>query len=499
MQHDLTRRTFVGALTAMSLSAAPPPTPDADWIQLFNGRTLEGWQPSENKASWKVIDGLLAAEGPRSHLFYNGSVRGADFKNFDLEVELLARHACNSGVYFHTKYQETNFPIKGFEVQVNNTATGEGTYREHKKTGSLYGVRNVYKQLIGDDQWFKMSVSVRGKNVQIWLDGMQVVNYTDPNPPIIPAPAMETQRFLDHGTFALQCHNDGSHALFRGVRVRPLPDDTPTPGPIPVADVLFAKIINTGRANYPMVDYHANLKMGLTLEQVVAKSMRDGISYGVALNCGKGFAETDADARAFVKGMKGAPVFVAMQAEGREWTRMFSRATASLFDYIFTDSMTWTDNRGKPVRLWLPDEVGTISDPQEFMDTLVDRAVGILDSEPVDIYANPTFLPEVLAKDYETLWTDARRGKIIDATIRNGVAIELNDRYKLPGASFVKMAKAAGAKFSFGANNTGPDDLGRCEYGLKMIDECKLQTSDMFFPGEHPKAIDRKGSALRAA
>jgi hypothetical protein len=499
MQQDLTRRTFVGALTAMALSAAPPPTPDADWIQLFNGKTLEGWQPSENKTSWKVIDGLLAAEGPRSHLFYNGPVRGADFRNFDLEVELLARHECNSGVYFHTRYQETNFPVKGFEVQVNNTATGEGTYREHKKTGSLYGVRNVYKQLIGDDQWFKMSVSVRGKNVQIWLDGMQVVNYTEPNPPIIPAPAMETQRFLDRGTFALQCHNDGSHALYRSVRVRPLPDDTPTPGPIPVADALFAKIINTGRANYPMVDYHAHLKMGLTLEQVVAKSMRDGIFYGLALNCGKGFAETDADARAFVNSMKGAPVFVAMQAEGREWTRMFSRPTAALFDYIFTDSMTWTDNHGQRMRLWLPDEVGTIADPQEFMDTLVDRAVGILDKEPIDIYANPTFLPEVLAKDYETLWTDARRRKVIDATVRNGVAIELNDRYKLPGASFVKMAKAAGAKFSFGTNNTGPDDLGRCEYGLKMIDECKLQTSDMFFPGEHPKASDRKGSALRAA
>ncbi len=497
MPQNLTRRAFVGAMTAVSLAAAPAPAPDdgTGWIELFDGKSLDGWQPSENKDSWKVIDGQLAAEGPRSHLFYNGPVRGADFKNFDLDVELMARHECNSGVYFHTRYQETNFPIKGFEVQVNNTATGEGTYREHKKTGSLYGVRNVYKQFIGDDQWFRMKVSVRGKNVQIWLDDMQVVNYTEPNPPIIPA-GMETQRFLDHGTFALQCHNNGSHARFRSVRVRPLADDLPTPGPIPVADALFAKIINTGRANYPMVDYHAHLKLGLTLEQVVAKSMRDGIFYGLALNCGKGFAETDAEARAFVESMEHAPVFVAMQAEGREWTQMFSRRTAALFDYVFTDSMTWTDNRGKRMRLWLPDEVGAIADPQEFMDTLVDRAVGILEKEPIDIYANPTFLPDVLVKDYETLWTETRRKKVIDAAVRNGVAIELNDRYKLPRASFVKMAKAAGAKFSFGTNNTGPDDLGRCEYGLQMIDECRLATGDIFFPGEQPKAVERKGSAL---
>jgi histidinol phosphatase-like PHP family hydrolase len=195
--------------------------------------------------------------------------------------------------------------------------------------------------------------------------------------------------------------------------------------------------------------------------------------------------------------MKGAPVFVAMQAEGREWTGMFSRSTVARFDYVFTDSMTWTDNRGKRMRLWIPEEVGTIADQQEFMDTLVDRAVGILDHEPVDIYANPTFLPSVLAQDYETLWTPERRKKVIDAAVRNGIAIELNDRYKLPSASFVKMAKAAGAKFSFGTNNTGPDDLGRCEYGLRMIDECKLQPQDFFFPGEQPKAVERKGSVLR--
>ena len=139
----MTRRTFVSAVAAASALGG-----DEGWIELFNGRTLDGWRPSENKASWKVADGALATDGPRSHLFYTGPQHGASFKNFQLEVECLARPLSNSGVYFHTAYQETGFPIKGFEVQVNNTATGAGGYRERKKTGSLYGVRNVYKQFI---------------------------------------------------------------------------------------------------------------------------------------------------------------------------------------------------------------------------------------------------------------------------------------------------------------------------------------------------------------
>ena len=130
----LSRREFVGGLAAMPLLAA-----DEGWIPLFNGKNLDGWKPSEHRDAWKVRDGQIVADGARSHLFYTGR----DFKNFELEVEALAETACNSGVYFHTAYQETGFPIKGFEVQINHTAGGEGTYRERKKTGSLYGIRNV--------------------------------------------------------------------------------------------------------------------------------------------------------------------------------------------------------------------------------------------------------------------------------------------------------------------------------------------------------------------
>jgi hypothetical protein len=490
----MTRRVFVGAMTALGISAA-----DDSWVELFDGRSLNGWRASENASSWKVVEGTLSADGPRSHLFYTGPVRGAAFRNFELEVEAMARPFCNSGVYFHTAWQETGFPRKGFEVQIANSYAGEGSYRERKKGGSLYGLRNIYKQFVADDQWFKINVLVRGKSVQIRQNGVLLVDYVEPVPPVIPD-GPETGRFLDQGTFALQCHNDGSKARFRSVRVRPLPDGLPTPGgEPPVADEVFKQIIQNGRHNIPMADFHVHLKGGLTLERALAKSRRDGIQYGIAVNCGKGFPiETDDGVRQFAESMRGQPIFVAMQAEGREWTQMISRRAAALFDYIFTDSMTWTDNHGKRMRTWMPDEVGTIVDPQEFMDTLVDRAVGILEHEPIDIYANPTYLPDVLAKDHERLWTDARRKKVIDAAVKNGVAMELNNRYRIPSASFVKMAQAAGCKFTFGSNNAGADDLGRSEYGLRMIEECKLVWQDFFVPLSGPKAVERKGSALKA-
>ncbi len=494
---SITRRSI---LAAPALAAAS--SVDEKWIPLFDGRSLAGWSPSENKASWKVAEGCLSADGPRSHLFYSGPVGNHVFKNFELEVEAMARPRANSGVYFHTEYQEEGWPLKGFEIQVNGSALGEGGYVERKKTGSLYGVRNVYKQLVPDDAWFRLNLAVRGKNIQVRLNGMLVSEYTEPDPPLLAANAAERGRLLSSGTIALQCHDAGSKALYRAVRIRPLPDDAAPPPdaarPAPADDVAQA-ILRLAAANIPMVDYHAHLKAGLTLPQLLAHGRYQGIFYGVAVNCGKGFTIQDNEsASKFVDSLRGQPCFIAMQAEGREWTQMFSAQAAGLFDYIFTDSMTWTDNRGRRMRTWIAEEVGEIADPQEFMDTLVARAVGILENEPVDIYVNPTFIPAQIAARYDELWTDERILKLVRAAKANQVAIEINNRYKLPGRRVLQAAQAEGCKFAFGTNNNGPADIGRCEYGLAMAAALKLSWRDFFVPGAPGhRAIDRKPAALR--
>ena len=146
-------------------------------------------------------------------------------------MEARAPHAANSGVYFHTRYQESNYPQKGFEVQICNSLTGRESYQPRVMTGSLYGLRNIYKPFAVDDQWFKLNVAVRGKNIQVRLDGTLLVDYTEPTPPIIPD-GMERERLLDHGTFALQCHDQGSPMWFRSVRVR-LSSTVPSTGAEP--------------------------------------------------------------------------------------------------------------------------------------------------------------------------------------------------------------------------------------------------------------------------
>ena len=454
-----------------------------DWVSLFDGKTLQGWRPSESKSSWKIEEGALVSKGTRSHLFYAGKVQQHNFKNFELMAEVKTTPGSNSGIYFHTEYQETGWPAKGYECQVinSNPATKPGEYVEHKMSGSLYAIRNVWKAPARDNEWFHYRIVVQSKTIRTYIDGELMVDYTEPENPF--RPEDKKGRLLSSGTFALQCHDPKSVVYFKNIKVKPLPDEAPAPG-APLDDPeLDRRLTQLANDNFPLMDLHVHLKGGLEMEPALANARKYGYTYGLAVNCGlkMGF-ETDAAVEEYVAAYKKPPqAYFAMQAEGREWLTMFSPATIAKFDYVFTDAMTWTNDNGKRMRLWIKEET-EIGDPQNFMDQLVDRIEKIVGQEPIDLYANATYIPDELNHMYDELWTPARMDRVIKALVDKKVAMEINDRRKIPSATFIKRAKAAGVKFTFGTNNAGADDLGRLSYCMAMIEACGLQESDMWIP-----------------
>jgi hypothetical protein len=319
---------------------------------------------------------------------------------------------------------------------------------------------------------------------------MLVVDYIEPDQPFSANPEFNCR--ISHGTFALEARSPQSATFFRNLRVRPLPDAVPQlSGERPIVDDVYRDIIRLCAANIPVVDYHTHLKGGLTIDQAVANSRRVGIGYGIAINCGLSFpVHDDASIRDYLESMKGQPCYVAMQAEGREWRTLVTPESVACFDYVFTDAMTFTEDNGKRMRIWIPEEIGVITDKQAFMEMLVKRIEGIM-REPIDIYANATYIPDQIAADYDALWTPQRMQRVIDAALRNDVAIEINNRRKIPSPAFLKMAKAAGCKFSFGTNNAEAE-LGRLEYPMQMAKECGLVWQDIFVPkpdGQKPIQI----------
>jgi len=181
---------------------------------LFDGKSLAGWKASENTDSWKLVDGEIVCHGPRSHLFYVGGDPAAPpvFKNFHFKAEVMTKPKANSGIYFHTKYQDNGWPSQGHEAQVNNTSG------DPVRTGSLYNVVKNFEAPAKDDQWFTEEVIVEGNRIVIKVDGKTIVDHTEKTAEV------KDGRKLSSGTFALQAHDPGSEVHYRNIRVKRLPD-----------------------------------------------------------------------------------------------------------------------------------------------------------------------------------------------------------------------------------------------------------------------------------
>ncbi len=205
-------RTIVVVLVAVVAASASASYPGFD--ELFDGKSLAGWKASENAESWKVVDGELVCRGPRSHLFYVGADpdNAPEFKNFHLMAEVLTKPKANSGIYFHTHYQEKGWPAHGHEAQVNNSSG------DPVRTGSLYNVVKNLEAPAKDGEWFTEEVIVKGNHIVIKVNGKTIVDHVEN------ADAIKDGRKLSSGTFAIQAHDPESEVHYRAIRVMRLPD-----------------------------------------------------------------------------------------------------------------------------------------------------------------------------------------------------------------------------------------------------------------------------------
>ena len=351
------------------------------------------------------------------------------------------------------------------------------------KTGSLLHVRNLYRSLASDGEWFDFSVAVRGRNIGVRIGGTDVVCYTEPDQP---------WRAAGHRGERIAPGTVGFRGLSGTVELRNLsltrlskgtqnPADT-----LPPVDEQTDRIIRLQQQDFPVIDYHVHLKGDLTKEMAHAMSMNYGINYGVAPNAGEGgvgrMLADDAEIYAYHDEISAEPFLFGVQGEGRRWTQTFSPEALGIFEYLFTDAMTIIDHKGRNSRIYRPEEVhfDGIS-VEQYMDHLVDQTVLILTNEPADIYANPTFLPQALQSKYDRLWTPERVNRVLDVLEKYHLALEINPRYCIPSFDIIRAAKARGIKFTFGTNNVD-SRFGRLEYALDAIEACGLTADDIWFP-----------------
>ncbi len=434
---------------------------------LFDGKNAGQWNLSGDIS---INEGALTFSGNNAKAI----LKNSNYKNFMLSMQVMTTEGGKGALFFHTNPGLK----KGYSVAINNNREDPIWW---KMTGSLLYVRNLTKSFIKDNTWFKLDVLVEGNAITVKIDGNTVVEYIQPADPY--RERTDINSLLGEGTFAIVSEGTGK-ILFRDITATPL--DIKEKGIDLTKQLSQAineqtdEIIRLHQEDFPVLDYHVHLKGGLTKEVAAKQSRKTGINYAIAPNCGIGFPITnDVEVLTFLDEMRTEPFILAMQAEGREWITTFSHEVRDEFDYVFTDALTFTDNKGRRTRIWIPRETW-IEDEQEYMDMIVDKICDVL-QEPMDIYVNPCYLPDQMSDRYDEFWTEERINKFIDALAKSGKALEINELYNIPNKAIIKKAKDAGVKFTFGTNNVKPE-VSMLEYSIRMKKECGLTAKDMYKP-----------------
>ena len=238
----------------------------------------------------------------------------------------------------------------------------------------------------------------------------------------------------------------------------------------------------------PPEDLHVHLDNS-TIGKVLELSIQRGVVFGIVEHAGTKendypvVLSNDDELKRYLQMLQNKPVYRGVQAEWIDWSSCFSKEILAQLDFVLMDAMTFPGKDGRRVKLWEKDVESRVemSDRQDFMDRYVDWYVGIIEKQPIDILGNCSWLPAPLAGDYEAYWTPQRIRKVANAAREHHVALEINSRLKLPKRYFLEIAKAAGAKFSFGSNGRYPE-MGKLEYSLKMARELHLRKEDIFTP-----------------
>ncbi len=168
-------------------------------ITLFNGKNLDGWQPTGKENQWVVENGILKSPRPGSNIKTNKT-----FNDFKLHIEFRYPKESNSGVYLRGRY----------EVQVEDSKGMEAT---NIHLGGLYGFIDPLEMVAKNaGEWQSFDITLVGRIVTVIANGKTIIR--DQIIPGITGGALDS-REAEPGPIMMQ----GDHGLieYRNIVITP--------------------------------------------------------------------------------------------------------------------------------------------------------------------------------------------------------------------------------------------------------------------------------------
>jgi hypothetical protein len=223
--HRALGAVILGGLLALSASAAEP-----EWVSLFNGKNLDGWERHSGAAEYRVADGAIVGKTVnRTTNTFLCTTR--EYGDFVLEFEFKIPPGMNSGVQFRSQFFTTNtvVQVKGkpktipadrvhgyqFEMDPSPRAYTGGIYDEARRAW-LFDLKDneAARKAFKPGQWNQGRIQCQGDHLQTWVNDVKAADLKDD--------------MTLKGIIALQVHriNDnakpGEEVRWRNIRIKEL-------------------------------------------------------------------------------------------------------------------------------------------------------------------------------------------------------------------------------------------------------------------------------------
>lgn len=211
-------------ILALTLTALTPPVvaEKGQWVDLFNGKDLEGWTQRNGTATYRIEEGAIVgktAEGSPNSFLCTDKLYG----DFVLTFEVKVDDALNSGVQIRSQSEggKPEGRVNGpqIEIEASGENGAEAGYIYGEACGGWMTPESDLKphKHFKDGEWNSYKVRAKGSRIKVWINGELISDLVD------------EEKFKSHpkGFIGLQVHSVGAgtgpyEVAWRNLKIREL-------------------------------------------------------------------------------------------------------------------------------------------------------------------------------------------------------------------------------------------------------------------------------------
>lgn len=183
---------------------------------LFDGKMFSGWE-GETVKTWRIEDGVIVGGSLETNVPRNEFLASKTrFKNFDLRLKYKLQGTegfVNGGVQFRSERVPNHHEMSGYQADIGQGYDG-ALYDESRRNKFLIQPeKEIVQKALKPNDWNDYRIRAEGNRVRIWLNGVEMVDFTEKEPGI-----------AQDGLIALQVHGGGKALIsFKDIVIEELP------------------------------------------------------------------------------------------------------------------------------------------------------------------------------------------------------------------------------------------------------------------------------------